>query len=104
MNITKPLWRLVKFGIAGCRPTSPPVLIFTITTRCNMACRHCGDDVWGDPRNDLSLDEIAKFSAELGTIESLALGGGEPFLRKDLAEICRLFAVNNRVTAISIPS
>ncbi len=104
MNIMKPLWRLIKYGIAGVRPASPPVVIFTITTRCNMACRHCGDDVWGNPKNDLTLDEIARFSATLGTVESLALGGGEPFLRKDLVEICRLFTVNNHVTAISIPS
>ena len=100
----KPIWRLIKYGIAGIRPASPPLVIFTITTRCNMACRHCGDDVWGDPQNDLSLDEIARFSAELGTVDSLALGGGEPFLRKDLAEICRLFVMNNQVTSISIPS
>ena len=69
-----------------------------------MACRHCGDDVWGDPKNDLTIEEITKFSAELGTIESLALGGGEPFLRTGLVEICRLFVRNNHVASISIPS
>lgn len=69
-----------------------------------MACRHCGDDVWGDPKSDLPLDEIAKLSGCLGTIESLAIGGGEPFLRHDLVEICRLFVNNNGITAISIPT
>ena len=104
MNMIRPIVRLARFGSAKYRPVSPHSVIFTVTTRCNMACRHCGDDVWGDPRNDLSLEEIARFSAEMGTLESVALGGGEPFLRKDLVEICSLFAVNNQTTAISIPS
>jgi len=69
-----------------------------------MACLHCADDVWGDPKNDLTLEEIEKFSLGLGTVESVALGGGEPFLRNDLSDICRLFVKNNRVTSIGIPS
>ena len=96
--------RILRYGFPQRRPQLPLLVIFHITTRCNMACRHCGDDVWGDPKNDLSLEEIAKFSADLGTIESLALGGGEPFLRPDLTQICRLFARNNHVSTISIPS
>ena len=104
MNMIRPIARLARFGTARYRPTSPHSVIFTVTTRCNMACRHCGDDVWGDPRNDLSLEEIARFSTEMGTVESVALGGGEPFLRNDLVAMCSLFAVNNQVAAISIPS
>lgn len=96
--------RTVKFGIPARRPSRPILLIYHVTTACNMACLHCGDDVWGDPKDDLTLEEIGNFTRTLGGIESVALGGGEPFLRRDLPEICRLFARNNKVSSIGIPS
>lgn len=52
----------------------------------------------------LTLDEIRTFSEGLGVIERAGLGGGEPFLRKDLAKICNLLAKNNKVETIVIPS
>lgn len=102
--LKKRISKLLRFGLPRRRPPLPLLVIFHITTRCDMACRHCADDVWGDPENDLPLEDIARFSAGMGTIESLALGGGEPFLRRDLVEICKLFVGNNRVGSISIPS
>jgi MoaA/NifB/PqqE/SkfB family radical SAM enzyme len=69
-----------------------------------MACRHCSDDVWGDAARDLTLDEIEKLSLSLGHIDTVALGGGEPFMRTDLADICRLFVTNNGAQTINIPS
>jgi len=69
-----------------------------------MACRHCGDDVWGNPDDDLSLAEIEKLCSDLGHIDAVSLGGGEPFLRKDLADICALFYEKNGTRVISIPS
>ena len=104
MNIARKAADILRYGFPHRRPAVPTLVIFHITTRCNMACRHCGDDVWGDPGNDLSLEDIEQFSASLGPIENLALGGGEPFLRDDLAEMCRLFHLNNKVERISIPS
>ncbi|HBG05760.1 MAG: hypothetical protein A2075_06225 [Geobacteraceae bacterium GWC2_58_44] len=104
MKRIKALSRLVRFAVARRRPASPVILIFTTTTRCNMACRHCGDDVWGNPDHDLSLREIERLSSELGPVEALSLGGGEPFLRKDLADICAAFYERNGTRCISIPS
>jgi MoaA/NifB/PqqE/SkfB family radical SAM enzyme len=40
----------------------------------------------------------------LGRIENLNLSGGEPFLRKELAEICRYFIRNNQVKQIYVPT
>lgn len=94
----------VQYGLFQQTPEVPLLLIFDVTTRCDLACLHCSDDVWGDHHSDLSLDEIRKFSEGLGVIERIGLGGGEPFLRKDLAEICKLFADNNQVDTIFIPS
>lgn len=94
----------VQYGLFLQTPEVPLLLIFDVTTRCDLACLHCSDDVWGDHHDDLSLEEIKKFSEGLGPIERIGLGGGEPFLRKDLVEICQLFAENNKVDTIFIPT
>lgn len=104
MSRISTLLKLCRRGFAHQRPTTPPMVVFHVTTRCNMRCRHCGDDVWGDPANDLPFAVIEKFSADLGTVQDLALGGGEPFLRGDLTEICEIFTHNNGVRNLAIPT
>lgn len=104
MSRINTLLRLCRYGFAHKRPESPLMVAFHVTTRCNMRCRHCGDDVWGDPANDLPFAIIEKFSADLGKVQDLALGGGEPFLRGDLPEICELFVRNNDVHNLAIPT
>jgi len=54
--------------------------------------------------NELSLDEIEKLTKTIGPIPNLSIGGGEPFLRNDLPEICQIFYKNNGVRKISIPT
>lgn len=89
----------------------PYKLNFAITSACNSRCKTC--NVWqefsNNPRkikNDLTLLEIEKIFRNLPkSIAWLALSGGEPFLRKDLTEICQA-AVKNipNLGLISIPS
>ncbi len=67
-----------------------------------MSCRHCADDVWGDPEDDMSFLELETFSNNLGHVEEVGLGGGEPFLRKDLADICELLVRNNGVRSLGL--
>lgn len=98
------LLRLGRYGFKSQRPRSPLMVNFHVTTRCNMRCRHCGDDVWGDPANDLPYPVIEQLSADLGIVPDLALGGGEPFLRGDLPEMCELFCRNNGVRNLAIPT
>lgn len=98
------LFRLARYGFPSTRTETPLILLFNVTTLCNMNCLHCGDDVFGNPVDDLSLTEIEKMSLDLGELEELALGGGEPFMRKDLPEIVRLFVENNGVTTLCIPT
>jgi MoaA/NifB/PqqE/SkfB family radical SAM enzyme len=43
------------------------------------------------PSNELSLEEIERFCRGLGSLTFLRLTGGEPFLRKDLAQVVQLF-------------
>lgn len=104
MNRIHTICRLLKYGSAGRRAASPLILLFHVTTRCDMRCQHCGDDIWGDPRDDLSFAEIEKFSRGLGRVMDLGLGGGEPFLRDDLVDICELFVRQNGVQSLGIPS
>ena len=96
------LIRLARYSFTGRRPASPINLQLLVTTRCNISCLHCSDDVWGDSKEDLSLQEIDTFSNNLGHVEVVELGGGEPFLRNDLADICELFVRKNRVRMLGI--
>jgi MoaA/NifB/PqqE/SkfB family radical SAM enzyme len=89
-------------ALAG--PPSPPFLILFMTSLCNLACEHCF--YWRNlnQRDDLTRDEILALARELGPVENLNLGGGEPFLRDEFAEICRFFITNNGVRQIYCPT
>ena len=83
---------------------SPPFLILFINSICNMKCEHCFYWQQLNQPDDLSLDEIVTLSEELGPIENLNLSGGEPFLRKEFAAICRQFIHHNGVKEIYVPT
>lgn len=83
---------------------SPPFLILFINSICNMKCDHCF--YWRNlnQRDDLTKEEMFELSRSLGRIENLNLSGGEPFLRKEFAEICRQFIRHNGVRQIYVPT
>jgi MoaA/NifB/PqqE/SkfB family radical SAM enzyme len=83
---------------------SPPFLVLFINSICNMKCEHCF--YWRNlnGRDDLTQEEIFELSRSLGKIENLNLSGGEPFLRKEFAAICRQFIQCNGVRQIYVPS
>ena len=74
-----------------------PQLIYAhygVTHRCNMRCRMC--DVWksGAPELELTVSQASLLAENLhraGAI-NVALGGGEPFVRKDLSELVFSFS------------
>lgn len=96
-------WTLVGRSLVG---KSPSYLIFQITSKCNARCLTCFNwkRIDESEKNDLSLDEIEKISKNYGRLLQLTLGGGEPFLRDDIADICLLFNKNNAVQHITIPT
>ena len=53
---------------------------------------------------DLSWDEIVKLSRNTPPFTDLWFSGGEPTLRKELAEIIDLFVKNNGVSYINLPT
>ncbi len=85
---------------------SPPYLIFQVTSHCNARCRTCfnWEIVEAEKHDDLTLDEIEKCAKQYGRLLQLTIGGGEPFLRDDLSEICRLFNAATSVQHITIPT
>jgi MoaA/NifB/PqqE/SkfB family radical SAM enzyme len=85
-------------------PPSPPFLVLFINSICNMKCEHCFYWTALNKRDDLSFEEIVALSESLGKIENLNLSGGEPFLRKEFAEVCRQFIRRNEVRQIYVPT
>ena len=89
----------------------PHHVIFYPTSRCNLFCEHCfnhkrQDNVDGNTgiNNEMSLEEIDKFSSSFEHLKSLTITGGEPFLRKDIKEIIEIFYKNNGLQYVSIHS
>jgi GT2 family glycosyltransferase/MoaA/NifB/PqqE/SkfB family radical SAM enzyme len=80
-------------------------LILTVTSRCNHRCGMCyyHEQLNSDQR-ELSLDEYQQISESLDNLNILWISGGEPFLRDDLAKICRVFVNSNKVKSIFIPT
>lgn len=87
--------------------SDPFFVVFHVTARCNAKCQFCFNwdniSAW-QSRNELRLDEIEKITRSIGTCYQLTIGGGEPFLRKDLAEIVGLFHRNCSTQGITIPT
>ncbi|MFA6593818.1 MAG: radical SAM protein [Candidatus Buchananbacteria bacterium] len=80
-------------------------LIFQVTNKCNSRCLMCFNwQVINTETDELSLAEIEKFAKTVGAIRSVTLGGGEPFLRSDLPEICEIFYRCSATRKIAIPT
>jgi MoaA/NifB/PqqE/SkfB family radical SAM enzyme len=86
------------------RRTFPLYVVFFITNRCNANCKHCLLGSNEGPTDDLTIDEIEKISASMDDFLFLLPTGGQPFLRKDLAEIVKIFHRNNHVKNVGIPT
>ena len=65
-------------------------MIVHVTTACNFRCEHCFIDFESEKR-DLKLATFQKLGQQTPPLMWLDIGGGEPFLRKDLAEIILAF-------------
>ncbi len=68
---------------------NPISLTLSLTNHCNHRCKTCS--VYDNLQDDLSLDEYEKIFRSIGRgVYYLTVSGGEPFLRADLVDICRL--------------
>lgn len=78
--------------------------IFFVTSKCNLKCEHCFNWRQLNSHDDLNFSEIQKISQNLPPFNLLLLSGGEPFLRKNLPQIIRLFFTNNKISFVGIPT
>jgi MoaA/NifB/PqqE/SkfB family radical SAM enzyme len=77
--------------------------IFYVTQRCNFECRHCFNHLKNhQPNKDLTMDEIDRFSRNLGKIKYITLAGGEPMLRIHLDIIADIFYRNNKLDILNV--
>ena len=88
------------------RRVTPPFVTLYVTTRCDEKCIHCyyWDELNPKPNRDFGLEEFEKTFASMGEIYNLFIGGGEPFLRRDLAEILLASARTNNVANVYVPT
>lgn len=73
-------------------------LIVHVTNHCNFRCQHCFIDF--SPKRDLKLHQYRALGQQVGELFWLDIGGGEPFLRKDLSDIVGCF----RAKVVQIPT
>lgn len=81
----------------------PSTLKLEVTNRCNLRCGHCLAGSTSTSVGELSLNEVERVLAEAGTlgVRTVALVGGEPFLRSDLEDIVDAVCACDMVFSIS---
>lgn len=70
--------------------TSPLTVIFNVTNRCNLRCKHCYAAYYDrSPKNEMTADEIKKLILDLKKNGCLRINfaGGEPLLRPDIGKL-----------------
>lgn len=75
-----------------------------VTSRCNSLCRTCFYFDKLNSRDDLTFEQIRTLSETAPPFEKLWLSGGEPFLRDELPEVVGLFARNNGIANVNLPT
>ncbi len=82
---------------------SPEYVTFFVTDSCNAKCRHCFyRQNLNSGKKALSCDEIEMISHNMDFFLALLITGGEPFLRKDIAEIVTIFYKINKIKKLAI--
>ncbi|MBD1142795.1 glycosyltransferase [Pelagibacterales bacterium SAG-MED35] len=88
------------------RTGSPIQIINFITSRCNMRCPHCFYKNTLDKKDpgEMDLEIIDKYTKNFGTVLWYGLGGGEPFLRKDIHKLYSIVLKNCNPKFFTIPT
>ena len=83
----------------------PISLVHFLTNRCNARCSFCFID-FENPNtfsNELTLSEINLLTQNLGkSLLNINFTGGEPFARKDIEEIAKLYIKNTTIQSIYV--
>ena len=68
-----------------------PVIVWSVTKKCNLACSHCYIDAAAAAASDeLNTDEAHKLIDDAATLHPpvMLFSGGEPLIRRDTVELC----------------
>ncbi|MFH1384197.1 MAG: radical SAM protein [Candidatus Omnitrophota bacterium] len=100
--MTKKYLDLIKFFFNKGMPT---YLVFHVTSMCDSKCRMCFN--WKNlnrmaQQDELTLDEIEKTSKSFNKLFYVSIGGGEPFMRRDISDIVYVFYKNNNTRMFQI--
>jgi MoaA/NifB/PqqE/SkfB family radical SAM enzyme len=79
-------------------------VILFVTSRCNAFCQTCFYHAELNRPGDMTFEQIKRISETMPAITDLWLSGGEPTLRRDVAEIIDTFVNNNGVRRLIIPT
>lgn len=81
----------------------PFSIVVSVSYRCNSKCKTC--DVWRKPNDDMTLEEWDRTFANIGRGPLyFTFTGGEPFLRKDTAEMALSAYRHCQPSVITIPT
>ena len=71
-------------------PSFPYVVGWSITNKCNLACKHCNMSSGKEWENELTYIECCNVINELAenNVKEILFTGGEPFTRDDFIKIC----------------
>ena len=87
------------------KKNSPVSLIHFLTNRCNARCSFCFID-FDNPntfKGELTISEIEKLTKNLGnSLINVNFTGGEPFARKDITDIAKLYIKNSTIQSLYI--
>jgi MoaA/NifB/PqqE/SkfB family radical SAM enzyme len=88
------------------RGMKPVYMILGLTYDCNSFCRTCfnWEQLRKNKEHELSLEEIKKTLSSLDDLHFVVMSGGEPFLRRDIADVCEALATINHAKQITIPT
>jgi MoaA/NifB/PqqE/SkfB family radical SAM enzyme len=93
-------WTFRRYGWPNLLPFS---IVVSVSYRCNSKCKTC--DVWRKPNDDMTLVEWDQTFAKIGRGPLyFTFTGGEPFLRKDTADLALSAYKHCRPAVITIPT
>ncbi len=88
------------------RNGNPIQIVNFITARCNLRCNHCfyKDTLDAPNPGEMNLNVIDNYTKKFGSILWYALGGGEPFIRKDIPQLYETVQKNCSSKVFTIPT
>jgi len=91
------------FRAVGFPKLLPMNFTVSVLYTCNSRCRTC--NVWKKKAENLTLSEYKIIFKKIGKAPYwITISGGEPFLRKDIVEICRIIYKYSKPKIINIPT